>query len=153
MGGTFGTDVVGPLALGAFIHNVHAGKVAGVGEVTYPQSLARCEGCHLTGKFNLARTSALPITVDAGTTASSGPETLAWQDDLADSATAGTCKTCHDTSDAIAHMQLQGGSFAQPKTLTPSSAQEGCSTCHDAGRTFDSAAAHCGTLPFGQCTQ
>mgnify|MGYP006145143839 CR=1 FL=1 len=51
------------------------------------------------------RTGALPITVDAGTTATSGPETLAWQDDLADSATAGTCKTCHDSPDAIAHMQ------------------------------------------------
>jgi OmcA/MtrC family decaheme c-type cytochrome len=152
-GGTWGTDVVGPLALGAFIHNVHAGKVEGVGAVTYPQSLARCEGCHLTGKFNVARTSALPITVDAGTTASSGAETLPWQDDLADSATAGTCKACHDTSDAVAHMQLQGGSFAQPKVLAPSSAQEGCGTCHAAGRTFDSAAAHCGALPFGQCTQ
>jgi OmcA/MtrC family decaheme c-type cytochrome len=153
VGGTFGTNVIGPLALGAFIHNVHASKVAGVGEITYPQSLARCEGCHLTGKFNVARTSALPITVDAGTTATSGPETLPWQDDLADSATAGTCRSCHDGAEALTHMESQGGSFAQPKTLTPSSAQEGCSTCHAAGRTYDSAALHCGTLPFGQCTQ
>ena len=97
--------------------------------------------------------NALPITVDAGTTASSGVETLPWQDDLADSATAGTCKSCHDTSDTLTHMQLQGGSFAQPKAFVASSAQEGCSTCHAAGRTFDSAAAHCGALPFGQCAQ
>jgi OmcA/MtrC family decaheme c-type cytochrome len=153
VGGTFGTNVVGPLAMGAFIHNVHAGKVAGVGTITYPQSLARCEGCHVAGKFNVARTGALPITVDAGTTATSGAATLPWQDDLADSATAGTCKGCHDSAEALTHMQSQGGSFLQPKALAPSSAQEGCSTCHAAGRTFDTAAAHCGVLPFGQCSQ
>jgi len=152
VGGAWGADPVGPLALGAFIHNVHAGNVAGVGAVTYPQSLARCEGCHLEGTYNVARTNALPLTVDAGTTASSGAETLAWKDDLADSATAGTCKGCHTSTDAIAHMQSQGGSFAQPKTLTPSSAQEGCAMCHAPGSTFDTEAAHCGVLPLGQCT-
>jgi OmcA/MtrC family decaheme c-type cytochrome len=152
VGGTWGTDQVGPLALGAFIHNVHAGNVEGVGAVTYPQSLARCEGCHVDGTFNLARTDALPLTVDAGTTASSGAETLAWQDDLADSATAGTCKGCHTSAEAITHMQTQGGSFARPKTLVPSSAQEGCATCHGAGATFETKALHCGVLPSGQCT-
>jgi OmcA/MtrC family decaheme c-type cytochrome len=150
VGGTWDTDVIGPLALGAFIHNLHASKL---GEITYPQRLERCEGCHLAGTFNTARASALPITVDAGTTASSGLETLRWQDDLADSATAGTCKSCHDGTDAAAHMQQQGGSFAQPKVLVPSSAQEGCVTCHGAGQTFDTRVEHCSVLPFGQCSQ
>lgn len=143
----------GPLALGAFIHGLHASKVAPFGEITYPQRLERCEGCHLTGTFNTARTAALPITVDAGTTDSSGAATLAASDDLADSATAGTCKGCHDSPDALAHMEQQGGSFAQPKALMPSSSAEGCATCHGAGQTFDTKTEHCSVLPFGQCSQ
>ncbi|HET9695093.1 MAG TPA: hypothetical protein VFP48_11985, partial [Steroidobacteraceae bacterium] len=118
----------------------------------YPQRLARCEGCHLEGTFNAARVNALPLTVDAGTTEETGPAALSWTDDLADSATAGTCKGCHDSSEAIAHMQQQGGWFAQPKTLTPSSSSEGCAVCHGAGQTFDTKAEHCSQLPFGQCT-
>ena len=66
--GTFVADAFGPLALGAFIHNLHASNVVPFGAVTYPQSLARCTGCHVDGKAYAARTSALPITVDAGTT-------------------------------------------------------------------------------------
>ena len=103
--------------------------------VTYPQSLARCEGCHVAGKFNVARTTALPITVDAGTTLSTGAATLAWQDDRADSATAGTCKGCHTSATAATHMETQGGSFGVAKTLVPSSSAEGCVVCHGPGQT------------------
>jgi len=149
LGGTFGTDVVGAAALGAMIHGLHAGKF---GDITYPQDVGRCDGCHLAGTFNVARTNALPLTVDAGTTEESGAAALAWTDDLADSATAGTCKGCHDSGEAIAHMQQQGGWFAQPKTLTPSSSSEGCAVCHGAGQTFDTKVEHCSRLPFGQCT-
>jgi len=149
--GTTGPDVLGPLALGAFIHNVHAGNVARIGAITYPQSLARCTGCHVDGKAYTARTSALPITVDAGTTLASGAATLAWKDDLTDSATAGTCKGCHTSSTAITHMQGQGGSFGVPKALVPSSSVEGCVVCHGKDRTFDTEKLHCGTLPYGQC--
>jgi OmcA/MtrC family decaheme c-type cytochrome len=152
VGGTFGTDAYGPVALGAFIHNLHASKVAPFGAVTYPQSLARCEGCHVADTFNVARAGALPITVDAGTTESTGPAALAWTDDTTDSATAGTCKSCHDSAEALAHMQQQGGSFAQPKTLVPSATTEGCAVCHGPGQTFDTAVEHCSRLPFGQCT-
>ena len=137
VGGTWDTDDYGPLALGAFIHNVHASNVPALDAITYPQSLGRCEGCHVAGTYNLARTNALPITVDAGTTLEDGPAALAWKDDLADSATAGTCKGCHDSSDALGHMAQQGGSFGAPKSLTPSSSAEGCAFCHAPGRTFD----------------
>ena len=100
VGGTFGADSFGPLALGAFIHNLHASNVVPFGAVTYPQSLARCTGCHVDGKAYAARTSALPITVDAGTTLTDDAAALAWKDDLADSATAGTCKGCHTSAAA-----------------------------------------------------
>jgi OmcA/MtrC family decaheme c-type cytochrome len=153
VGGTFGTDTFGPLALGAFIHGLHASNVVPFGAVTYPQNLARCEGCHVAGKFNVARTTALPITVEAGTTLSSGAATLAWKDDLADSATAGTCKGCHTSAAAATHMESQGGSLGVAKTLTPSSSAEGCVVCHGKGQTFDTETLHCATLPYGQCTQ
>jgi OmcA/MtrC family decaheme c-type cytochrome len=148
-----GTDDLGPLALGAFIHNVHNSNVPKVGAITYPQELARCEGCHLAGTFNVARTTALPITVDAGTALATGPAAIAWTDDLADSATAGTCKSCHGSTAAADHMTSQGGSLGVAKTLVPSSSVEGCSFCHGPGRTFDTKAEHCNNLPIGQCAQ
>jgi OmcA/MtrC family decaheme c-type cytochrome len=150
-GGTFNTTALGPLALGAFIHNVHASKIPAIGEITYPQELARCMGCHVEGSVNTAPDTALPITVDAGTTALTGTAAIAWKDDLADSATAGACATCHDSTEAKDHMTSQGGSFGVPKTLVPSSAQEGCAFCHGAGRSFDTVVEHCSKLPVGQC--
>ena len=151
--GAGGTDSLGPLALGAFIHNLHAGNVASIGAITYPQDLARCTGCHVDGKAYTARSGALPITVDAGTTLASGAVTRAWQDDKADSATAGTCKGCHTSAEAASHMESQGGSFGAAKVLAPSSAAEGCVVCHGKGRTFDTEKLHCATLPYGQCAQ
>ena len=150
-GGTFDTNAIGPLALGAFIHNVHDGNIAAIGAVTYPQELARCMGCHVEGSVNTAPDTALPITVNAGTTALTGPAAIAWKDDLADSATAGACAGCHDSTEARDHMTSQGGSFGVPKTLVPSSAQEGCAFCHGAGRAFDTVEEHCTNLPVGQC--
>lgn len=147
------TEDFGSVALGPMLHSLHSSNLAPFGPVTYPQELARCEGCHVPGRYGTARASALPLTVDAGTSATADAAALAWQDDLADSATAGTCKGCHTTAEAQSHMLSQGGAFAVPKTLTPSAAVEGCATCHGAGRTFDTAVLHCSTLPFGQCTR
>jgi OmcA/MtrC family decaheme c-type cytochrome len=123
-----------------------------VGAITYPQNLARCMGCHVEGSIYTAPEAALPITVDAGTALLTGPAALAWTDDLADSATAGACKACHGSTAAIDHMSSQGGSFAVPKTLVPSSSVEGCAFCHGAGRTYDTEVEHCSRLPLGQCT-
>ncbi len=65
-------------------------------------------------------------------------------DDTWDSATAGTCGTCHDSGPAKAHMEQNGGAFGVVggKTLTPSSATEACAVCHGPGRAEDTAAAH-----------
>jgi OmcA/MtrC family decaheme c-type cytochrome len=142
---------LGPLALGAFLHNLHGSQIHAVGHVSYPQSLARCTACHVDEKVYAAREQALPLTVNAGTTAATGAETLSWRDDLADSATAGTCRTCHSSTEALDHMRTQGGYFGLPKTLVPSSSVEGCAVCHGAGQSFDAAAAHCSALPYGHC--
>jgi OmcA/MtrC family decaheme c-type cytochrome len=139
----------GPLALGAFIHGLHGNQVPAMDPITYPQSLGRCTACHTSEQVYAARPSALPITVDAGTNLSSGADTLKWKDDLADSATAGTCRSCHSTATAISHMTQQGGSFGVAKTLAPSN--ESCAFCHGPGNLHDTAVAHCNALPFGEC--
>jgi OmcA/MtrC family decaheme c-type cytochrome len=131
-------DIAGTVAFGAFVHNLHLGKVPDVGAITYPQSLKNCEGCHVAGSYNTARAGAVAISTGPGS------DQTIFTDDKWDSASAGTCGTCHDSSDAKAHMGQNGGSFgiAGGKTLTPSTAQESCSVCHGAGRVADTVAAH-----------
>jgi OmcA/MtrC family decaheme c-type cytochrome len=131
-------NIGGPIAMGAFIHNLHMGKVTAVGAITYPQSLANCQACHLAGSYYTARVDALPISTGPGANLSNV------FDDTWDSASAGTCGACHDGDAAKSHMTQQGGSFGNVggKTLTPSVAQESCSVCHGAGRIADTAVIH-----------
>jgi len=131
--------IAGPIAMGAFVHNIHLGKVPGVGTaITYPQSLANCQGCHVAGSYNTARAGAVAISTGPG-----ADQTI-YTDDTWDSATAGTCGTCHDSANSKAHMTQNGGSFdvAGGKTLAASTVQESCSVCHGAGRIADTVAAH-----------
>ena len=142
-GGAFG----GPIALGAFVHNIHKGKVPEVGAVTFPQSISNCEACHNPGDYNTARVDALPISVDAGPDQDPNADGIQNQnlfDDTWSSATAGTCGTCHDSGSAMVHMEQNGGVFeaAGPKALVPSSATESCAVCHGPGRTIDTVKAH-----------
>lgn len=131
-------DIAGSIAMGAMIHNIHAGKMPSFSGITYPQSLANCEACHLPGTYNVARTEALPLSTGPGADA-----TL-FTDDTWSSATAGTCGTCHDSGAAKAHMTQHGGVFAVAggKTLTPSSSSEACAVCHGPGRPEDTATVH-----------
>jgi OmcA/MtrC family decaheme c-type cytochrome len=131
--------------MGAFIHALHDSE-APFDPITYPQKLERCEACHLAGTFNTARASALPLTVDPGA------DLFAWQDDLADSATAGTCQGCHSAPTDRSHMSVEGGTFNRSKQLTPSSSEEGCATCHGPGQVLDTRTMHCSLLPYGQCS-
>jgi OmcA/MtrC family decaheme c-type cytochrome len=136
--GGFGDEGLGPIAMGAFIHNVHAGKLEEIGEVTYPQSLSRCEACHVADAYFTAREGALAISKLPGA------NEFNVTDDTWDSATAGTCGTCHDGDSAKAHMRQNGGVFdaVGGKALTPSTASESCTVCHGEGRSVDTAAAH-----------
>jgi len=136
-------DVGGPIAMGPFIHALHAGKVPGVGvegAVTYPQSLANCEACHIAGTYFAARMEALPISTGPGASE------LTVADDTWSSATAGTCAACHGSGSARSHMASNGGVFDQAggKLLQPTSAFEACSVCHGPGRVADTVAAHKG---------
>jgi hypothetical protein len=42
------------------------------------------------------------------------------------------CSTCHDSSDALAHMRQMGGSFYETRLLA-SAKDELCMTCHGPG--------------------
>jgi OmcA/MtrC family decaheme c-type cytochrome len=130
--------VAGPIVMGAMVHNIHAGRMPLFSGITYPQSLANCESCHLPGTYNAARTVALAISTGPGADA-----TL-YTDDTWDSATAGTCGTCHDSGPAKAHMEQNGGVFGVTggKTLAPSSATEACAVCHGPGRPQDTVKVH-----------
>ena len=131
-------NIAGPIVMGAMIHNIHAGKMPLFFGITYPQSLANCESCHLPGTYNAARTEALAISTGPGADVS------LFTDDTWDSATSGTCGTCHDSGPAKAHMEQNGGAFAVAggKSLTPSSATEACAVCHGPGRAVDTARVH-----------
>jgi OmcA/MtrC family decaheme c-type cytochrome len=131
-------DIAGPIVMGAMIHNIHAGKMPEFSGITYPQSLANCESCHLPGTYNAARTAAIAVSTGPG-----ADKTL-YTDDTWDSATSGTCGTCHDSGSARAHMVQNGGAFgvAGGKTLTPSSSSEACAVCHGPGRSEDTVNAH-----------
>jgi OmcA/MtrC family decaheme c-type cytochrome len=137
--GGYADEGLGPIAMGAMIHNIHAGKVQ-VGEhpVTYPQGLGNCEACHGAGTYYAARPGAVGISTGSGT------DLFNLKDDTWDSATAGTCGTCHDSGPARAHMQQNGGLFGVVgnKTLAPSASTEACVICHGPGRPQDTAKAH-----------
>ena len=133
--GGFAEEGIGPIAFGAWMHNLHNSVL---GEITYPQSLERCEACHKPGSYNTARETALPISTAAGA------DKRAVNDDTWDSATAGTCRGCHGSGSALAHMTQNGGVIGKVggKRLVPSTATESCAVCHGAGRSVDTTQAH-----------
>ena len=137
----------GPIAFGAMTHNLHNGTMRAFGPVTYPQSLSRCEACHVAGSYYAARADALPISVNPGADTNTATPAIDNQnlfDDTWHSATAGTCGACHNSGPAQVHMEQNGGVFngVAPKALVPSSTAEACAVCHGPGRSVDTATAH-----------
>jgi OmcA/MtrC family decaheme c-type cytochrome len=138
--GGYADEGLGAIAMGAFIHGLHASNVEEIGEVTYPQSLANCEACHTAGTYNAARSGAIAIST------ASKPDDFNMKDDTWDTATSGTCSGCHTSGTAKAHMEQNGGQFGVVggKTFAPSSASEACAVCHGPGRTADTVVVHGG---------
>jgi OmcA/MtrC family decaheme c-type cytochrome len=138
--GGYADEGLGTIAMGAFIHGLHASNVEEIGEVTYPQSLANCQACHAAGTYNAARESAIAISTGSGT------DLFNMKDDTWETATSGTCAGCHTSGTAKAHMEQNGGQFGVVggKTFAPSSASEACAVCHGPGRTADTAEVHGG---------
>jgi OmcA/MtrC family decaheme c-type cytochrome len=96
----------------------------------------------------LAKFQASPyVTVDtnygAGFSfnAATGVSTAAAGTTLVNSPTAGVCFACHDSSDARAHMEANGGAIYRDRT-TALAKTESCLVCHGDGKIADIAVAH-----------
>ncbi len=132
-------------ALGRMIHAIHAaspswfgGEFAGV---TYPQSIANCDTCHVAGSYNAAREEARSVSLSLGL------EETVWTDDAATTPTSQACGTCHMSVAAMGHFNTQGGAVAIEKDLIQKvgglpNGQEACAVCHGPGNEFDTAKYH-----------
>jgi OmcA/MtrC family decaheme c-type cytochrome len=139
--------------------------------VGYPGVLNQCETCHLAGTYDYSATASAAAadnrqyrTVANGTLAASfsnspyiatgvnygsayavaaatGAITDAAATTLVTSPTTTACSACHDSSDAISHFKINGGSFYAPRS-TALATNETCLICHATGRVAGIAEMH-----------
>ncbi|MDX1498432.1 MAG: hypothetical protein R3176_00960, partial [Woeseiaceae bacterium] len=132
-------------AFGRMIHSIHTASPSYAGgefaEVTYPQSIANCDTCHVEGAYNTARVEARAVSLAAGA------DGTVWTDDIATTPTAQACGTCHMSVAAMGHFNTQGGAVAITKDLIQQvgglpNGQEACAVCHGPGNEFDTTRYH-----------
>ncbi|WP_405229138.1 OmcA/MtrC family decaheme c-type cytochrome [Lentisalinibacter sediminis] len=145
---TRGGDVIGDdgFALGYMIHKIHVADPAyyggGYSDITYPQSIANCDACHVEGAYNVARAEARSVSVSVG-----GGDLTVWTDDAATTPTSAACGTCHTSAAALGHFATNNGEVGVPKgdilkfNGLPNG-QEACAVCHGPGATFDTTLYH-----------
>ena len=131
--------------MGIMIHALHAaseswfdGYAAGV---TYPQSIANCDTCHVDGTYDSARAEARSVSLGIGL-----DETV-WTDDPATTPTAQACGTCHTSAAALGHFSTQGGQIGVAKDDVVKfgglpNGQEACAVCHGTGAEFETSQYH-----------
>jgi OmcA/MtrC family decaheme c-type cytochrome len=140
-------------------YNWHAASATeGFWQIRYPGVLARCQQCHLPGTYDFSNSASADAaglgddqidkrlvrltasgTLTAGFTLS--PYVTAGVDygangaatNLVSSPTVTVCTACHDTSLAISHMEVNGGSFYRDRASALAK-QEQCLVCHASGR-------------------
>ncbi len=134
-------------------------------ETTYPGVLNKCEMCHLAGTYDFSTSAAtvaypnmLPSTVGQGTYAAGSvhspyvAEGTAYGAGFSYNALTGStvnpdpttlvvspivaaCSACHDSPIAVDHMQTNGGSFYEARSVVAAKPQqEECLLCHGPGR-------------------
>jgi len=170
----------------AFSYEATAANPLGFKEVTYPGVLSNCEQCHVAGSYDFstaANAAAVPNllwTTDAKADMSNPTnapsiglspwinllgkgQTNYTADNLVTSPVTSACFGCHDSSIAVAHMQLNGGTVlglvstvstggARPANPAASVAPaattfsftkvETCMVCHASGKVADIKAVH-----------
>ncbi|HLP31434.1 MAG TPA: hypothetical protein VK150_08740, partial [Geothrix sp.] len=148
------------------IHGIHAGKdrttpirivrdrtpgaiaIINGGNIGFPGILSNCKSCHTYNGYNVPTTGKLlasreladngAVTTTAAAKASLG--TVSATDKMISPFTA-ACVTCHDSTAAQAHMNLNGGQIKVNRSaLNP--ALESCAVCHGAGSEFDPVKVH-----------
>lgn len=128
--------------------------------IKYPGVLARCEQCHIPGAFDYANSASaaavglsgdqldkrLLVTTATGDSTTWVPANVSkWAPvgpnygaagaatNLVTSKTVTVCSSCHDSNLAISHMEVNGGSFYQTRTVAQSRTEQ-CFVCHASGK-------------------
>jgi OmcA/MtrC family decaheme c-type cytochrome len=164
----------------AFTYEATADNPDGFKEVTYPGALNQCEQCHVSGSYDFsgsANSAAVPNllwTTDAAGNMSNPTNAASiglspWvttqgagqidytTNNLVSSPIASSCFGCHDTSLAVQHMELNGGTLVRKFSTVSSVATrpaigaastmtftkvEQCMLCHASGKVADIKAVH-----------
>jgi OmcA/MtrC family decaheme c-type cytochrome len=107
-------------------------------EEPFPGDISNCTSCHTDDGYTLP----LPSGV-LGTTTDTGLDHESPFDDTVTTPITSACSSCHDGSDAAAHMVNMGGSFStSQEAIDAGDVVETCNTCHGAGRDFDVTSVH-----------
>ncbi len=128
-----------PFDFKLLVHGIHAATYNFGGldfsNVRYPGRINNCEGCHKPDTYYpVDPTRVFATSITRGANAASPV------DDIAFTPNAAICSSCHISSQAKIHIELNGGSFNATKNADGTSneaAAENCGTCHGAGRAFD----------------
>lgn len=140
------------LDLKRMVHGIHAagmrenplqivgfrGFTTYVFEEPYPGNLANCVGCHTDDGFTL------PLAPGVlGTTIDTGANLTSPADDTVITPATAACSSCHDGSEAGAHMVTNGGSFdTTQEAIDSGQVVEQCTICHGSGAVADVARVH-----------
>jgi len=119
-------------------------------DVRFPGVLGNCETCHARSGYTLPLASSnRGTTTDNGATKIgvnlfSSPAAMAdLLDDGKTTPTAAACSACHDGSEALAHMTINGAGFNVLQSAIDAGAPtETCSVCHGPGRLADVKTVH-----------
>ena len=120
-------------------------------EITYPDTPANCEACHLPGTYD----TVLPEGELVGTKITLGDDpadrssllaarsTVPNPTDIVTTPAAAACVACHDSGEAVFHMRLNGALVNEERLFFDEN-METCNVCHGPGSISDTAAAHAG---------
>ncbi len=119
-------------------------------DVGYPNDANNCEACHNPGTYDtnlplgeLAGTRIIPsATPNDRDAIIAARATVPNPEDIVTTPGAAACGSCHDSTQALNHMILNGAYVNGPRSGLVAGNLETCNVCHGTDRTADSVAAH-----------